>query len=179
MHKRVQKNANQVMIDIPEEGFAIMEAKDEDGYVSMMVFNTSIWKSRDNAVLKSVFGFHCSVILDYKEIDENLWPSHEEFRQMHDITEEMDKAIKFNEQHPNALFVGRIHYKGTCEMIWVVNNPDITAEYLDGIIARNEQLREFEYRIESDREWKQLDCYISGYETAERKSLQELCQEQP
>ena len=70
------------MIDIPAEGFAIMESKDKDGYAKDGY-------AKDGYARIAVFGFNCSAVLEYEEIDENLCPSQEEFRQMHDITEEL------------------------------------------------------------------------------------------
>lgn len=65
--------------------------------------------------------------------------------------------------HPNALFVARITHAGTCQMIWMLNNPDITIEYLDRVRANKEQEREFEYQIESDVEWDSIGYFLQDF----------------
>jgi hypothetical protein len=96
-------------------------------------------------------------------MDDNLWPTSEEFSVMRDYVERVDKAIKNDMNHPNALFVARITHAGTCQMIWMLNNPDITIEYLDRVIANKEQEREFEYQIESDVEWDSIGYFLQDF----------------
>ena len=128
-----------------------------------MVVNASLNEHKDDEALRKVFGYYCSVIFEYKDIDESLWPTSEEFSVMHDYVETFDKALKGDTEHPNALFVARVTQKGTCQMIWMLNNPDMAIEYMDGIISRNDQTRDFEYHIEQDTGWEEISWFLQEF----------------
>ena len=150
-------------VTIPEESFALVESTDSEGAKALMVVNASLNEHKDDAALRKVFGYYCSVIFEYKDIDESLWPTSEEFSVMHDYVETFDKALKGDTEHPNALFVARVTQKGTCQMIWMLNNPDMAIEYMDGIISRNDQTRDFEYHIEQDTGWEEISWFLQEF----------------
>ena len=159
----MEPQKEQAKIILPEESFYLAKSKDKDGQIVLMVINSSLRHRRDDAILKQVFGYYCSIVFDYEDVDDNLWPTSEEFSVMRDYVERVDKAIKNDMNHPNALFVARITHAGTCQMIWMLNNPDITIEYLDRVIANKEQEREFEYQIESDVEWDSIGYFLQDF----------------
>ena len=68
-----------------------------------------------------------------------------------------------NREEKNALFVARVTYNGVCQVVWMLNNPEIAIEYLDGIIAKGNQIREFDYSIEKDPEWKLIDFFLQDF----------------
>lgn len=151
------------LVTIPEESFAIVESTDSDGTTALMVINSSLRSHKDDTDLKQVFGYYCSVIFSYKDVDDALWPTSEEFSIMQEYVERFDKAIKGDTEHPNALFVARVTHKGTCQMIWMLNNPDIAVDYMDGIISRNDQSRDFEYHIEKDADWNEISWFLQEF----------------
>ncbi len=110
-------------------------------------------------------GYYCSVIFSYKDVDDALWPTSEEFSIMQEYVERFDKAIKGDTEHPNALFVARVTHKGTCQMIWMLNNPEIAVDYMDGIISRNDQSRDFEYHIEQDADWNEISWFLQEFKS--------------
>ena len=152
-----------VQILIPDESFYLVESTDADGAKALMVINSSLKHHKDEIPLKEVFGYYCSVIFDYNDVDDNLWPTSEEFSIMQDYVESFDKALKVNDEHPNALFVARVTHKGTCQMIWMLHNAQTAIEYLDGVIAEGNQIREFEYCIEGDPEWSCIEWLLQDF----------------
>ena len=150
-------------VTVPEESFALVESKDSEGAKALMVINTSMKDHKDNVALRQVFGYYCSVIFDYEDVDESLWPTSEEFSVMQDYTETFDKEIKGDTIHPNALFVARITHRGTCQMIWMLNDYSKAIEYMDGIISRNDQTRNFEYHIEHEVEWNEISWFLQEF----------------
>ena len=122
-----------VQILIPDESFDLVESTDSEGAKALMVINATLKQHKDDIPLKQVFNYYCSVIFDYNDVDDNLWPTPEEFSTMRDYVETFDKAIKVNDEHPNALFVARVTHKGTCQMIWMLHDAQTTIEYLDGV----------------------------------------------
>lgn len=151
------------LIQIPDESFELVESTDGEGACALMVLNASLKYHKEDVLLKKVFGFYCSVIFDYNDVDDNLWPSSEEFSIMQDYVESIDKALKVNNEHPNALFVARVTHKGTCQMIWMLHDAQTAIEYLDGVIAEGNQIREFEYSIEGDPTWSSIEWFLQDF----------------
>lgn len=83
-----------MQISIPDESFVIVESTDEEGDRSLMVINVTLKRHEDDIPLKQVFSYYCSVIFDYKDVDDNLWPTSEEFSIMQDYGKSFDKALK-------------------------------------------------------------------------------------
>ena len=160
-----KKKRETVTICIPEESLAILESPDLEGAVALMVINQALKEHQDDSDLKQVFGYYCSIIFEYLDVDDNLWPSAEEFAIMQDYVETFDKGLKGLPEHPNALFVARITHKGTCQMIWMLHNAQTAVEYLDGIIAKGNEVRQFEYHIEGDPEWKSIGWFLQDFPT--------------
>ena len=158
-----KKKRETVTICIPEESLAILESPDLEGAVALMVINQALNEHQDDSDLKQVFGYYCSIIFEYLDVDDNLWPSAEEFATMQDYVETFDKGLKGLPEHPNALFVARVTHKGTCQMIWMLHNAQTAVEYLDGIIAKGNEVRQFEYHIEGDPEWKSIGWFLHDF----------------
>lgn len=150
-------------ISIPEESFSVIESTDKEDNVMLSVVNSSLRRFKEDTTFKRVFGFYCSILFEYKDVDEFQWPSKKEFSTMQKYTENIIKGIKGDSEHPNALFVARVTYKGTCEIICMLNNPDPAIEYLDGIISKGKAKRAFEYRIEGDPEWESIGWFLQDF----------------
>ena len=152
-----------VVITIPDESYALVESPDMEGAKALMVINATLKLHKDDIPLKQVFGYYCSVIFDYNDVDDDLWPTSEEFSIMQDYVETFDKALKVNDEHPNALFVARVTHKGTCQMIWMLHDAQTAIKYLDEVISRGDQIREFEYSIEGDPEWNNIGWFLQDF----------------
>ena len=158
-----------VQVLIPDESYDLVNTSDDEGYKAVMVINATLKRHKDDTPLKQVFSYYCSVIFDYNDIDENLWPTSEEFSYMRDYVETFDKGLKINDEHPNALFVARVTHRGTCQMIWMLHDAQTAKEYLDGVISEGNQLREFEYRIENDPEWNCIEWFLQDFHSKDQQ----------
>ncbi len=152
-----------VQILIPDESFYLVEATDSEGAMALMVINATLKHHKDDIPIKQVFSYYCSIIFYFCDVDDNLWPTSEEFSTMVDYVETFDKALKVNDEHPNALFVARVTHKGTCQMIWMLHDVQTAVEYLDGVISEGNQIREFEYSIEGDPEWNCIEWFFQDF----------------
>lgn len=152
-----------VQILIPDESYNLVETTDEDGAKALMVINAALQQHKDDIAIKQVFCYYCSVIFDYQEVDDNLWPSSKEFAIMRDYVDRFDRDLKICEEHPNALFVARITHNGTCQMIWMLHDAQIAVNYLNDVISNGNQIREFDYRIESDPNWSYIDWFLQDF----------------
>ena len=66
-------------------------------------------------------------------------------------------------------FVARVTHKGTCQMIWMLHDAQTAIEYLDGVISTGNQIREFEYSIESDPEWSYIEWFLQDFPSKGRQ----------
>ena len=148
---------------IPDETLAILETDDLEGAKALMVVNRALMEHQGDSVLKRVFGYYCSIIFDYVDVDDNMWPSTDEFAIMQDYVETFNKGLKGLPEHPNALFVARVTHNGTCQMIWMLHNAQTAIEYLDKIIAEGNEVRCFEYHVEGDPEWKSIEWFLQDF----------------
>ena len=158
-----KKKQETVSLCIPDETLAILETDDLEGAKALMVVNRALKEHQDDLVLKRVFGYYCSIIFDYVDVDDNMWPSTDEFAIMQDYVETFDKGLKGLPEHPNALFVARVTHNGTCQMIWMLHNAQTAIEYLDKIIAEGNEVRCFEHHVEGDPEWKSIEWFLQDF----------------
>ena len=110
---------------------------------------------------KEVFSWHLSIIVEIQDIVENGMPSTKERKLLDDFGETLDKNIKGpDKQKPNALFLARITWNKTRELIWRVYDPDITDKYLKQIISDNSSPRSIDYRVDPDKDWKLAEWHL-------------------
>ena len=110
---------------------------------------------------KEVFSWHLSIIVEIQDIVENGMPSTKERELLDKFGETLDKNIKgADKQKPNALFLARITWNKTRELIWRVYDPEIADEYLKQIFSDNSCPRPFDYRIDPDKDWKLAEWHL-------------------
>ncbi len=148
----------EVKIVLPDDSYSIVECELE-GKPSIIVVNSGLkgFKNRD------VFGWTCTLMIEFKDLADNGMPTHEESDIVLDYVEKLDSAIKGNPDHPNALFVARETCDGQMQVYWQVNEPKLVHEYLQSIIQEKTYPREMEYRIEYDGEWKKVEWFLQDF----------------
>jgi len=103
---------------------------------------------------KVVFGWHLSVIFNFNDIADNGMPSPTEVEDVKPWEDELDKVFIGDIGKPNALFLGRVTWNGTRELMYRVFEPEPIHQYLAGIIEAKSHPRWFGYRIDPDSEWE-------------------------
>lgn len=142
---------------IPEEGFTCGTYIDDDDMPAVVIINSNLRKFK----WKKVFGWYCSVIIDFKELGENGMPTHEESDFVLDYIEKIDNDLKGDPKHPNALFIARETKKGFLHAMWQVYNPEIANKYLQDIIISKSYPREMDFVIEKDEKWEHVDWFLT------------------
>jgi len=141
---------------IPEESFRIIEFKQE-GLPGIAVINSILADFEP----KEVFEWHCSIMLQCESLIENGMPSREEVKILDEFGDYLDDKIKGdNKEKPNGLFLARITWNATRELIWRVFDPELTNDFLTYIIERKDHLRKFDYRIDPDEKWKLAEWHL-------------------
>ena len=141
-------------IVIPEEEFSLFALSSEGKPVTVML-NSALKKFKH----KKAYGWTCSLVISFKDMAEDGVPTNEEYNYVIDYVEKLDKDIKGSTGNPNALFLARIIWNGTCEVIWQIKDPEPVHQYLADIIKSNSYPRELDYRIENDKKWKKISFY--------------------
>lgn len=144
----------QKRVKIPEEKFSVVESFANEK-PAIIVVNTSLAKFKH----KKLYGWTCSLVIQYKDTAMNGMPTTEESEFVYNYIEELGKVIKGDTNQPNAVFLARITWNGTCEVIWQVKDPKKVHEYLGGIIINKTYPREMDYRIEYDKKWEKVSIY--------------------
>lgn len=142
---------------IPKDEYAVYTFKDKEGMPAVAMVNIGL-RGFDK---KEVFGWYCSMIVDFEELAENGMPTSEESTLVFDWLEEVHIGLMGDVDHPNALFVGRMSHDGSVHAVWQVNNPKQAHKYLQGLVDSKKYPRQFEFVIEPDEEWKNADFYLT------------------
>lgn len=146
----------------PKDNYALCHREDNEGMPSVIVVNLGLKDFR----WKDVFGWYCSIIVDFKEMAKNEMPTSEESKLVLDWLDEVDKGLQGDKEHPNALFIARETYHGTVHAMWQVNNPKIAHQYLQEIINNKSCPRDMDYVIEPDEKWEYVDCFFHPEQSA-------------
>lgn len=147
-----------VEVIIPENRYSLVHSS-LDNKPAVIVVNSGIREFEP----KDVFGWTCSLIMDFQDLAQNGMPTREESDIVLDYFEKLDADIRGDEIHPNALFLARITWNGTFEAIWQLHDPKIVHEYLQKIIAEKSCPREMEYRIEYHAKWENVEYYLQDF----------------
>jgi hypothetical protein len=109
---------------------------------------------------KIVFAWHLSVMLQLKDLVENGMRSKAEQKVVDNFGDVLDAIFKNAVEQPNALFLARITWNATRELIYRVHEPEPINTYLTNMIEANTSPRPFDYRMEHDPEWKLAQWHL-------------------
>lgn len=144
---------------IPDEEYSLINFKGEE-LPGVAVINSALIEFEP----KEVFSWHLSIILECNDIVDNGMPSREEEEIVYNYGILLDKLIKgSNPTQPNALFLARITWNRTRQLIWRVFDPEISNADLQKIISEKSHVRDFEYRMEHDQDWALAHWYLHSW----------------
>src|SRR4051812_22927600 len=140
---------SEVCVIFPQENWVLVDFRQNDMPGVAMV-NRGLKKLEP----KKVFQWHFSIMIQLSDMVENGMPSQAERDVVDPFGDMLDQRIKGEETKPNALFLARITWNSTRELIWRVYDPEPVDAVLKEMIAAKSQPREFDYRIDPDPDWK-------------------------
>lgn len=147
---------------IPEEEWSLLEFQQES-LPGVAMINSALRPFEP----KVVFAWHLSLTLNFEDLIDNGMPSQLEREIVDPFCDRLEREIRGKDtQKPNALFLARITWNGTRELIWRVFDPELPHFYLQKLInsAPPEYPRPFDYRMEEDPEWKLAKWHLSHNE---------------
>ena len=141
---------NEVKVTFPEEAFSTMNFKQDDLPGVGVVIS-----SLNNFAHKEIFAWHLSLVIYYDDLIENGMPSIKEREITDPFCDHLEELLKGeNANKPNGLFLGRITWNATRELVWKIYDPEITDKELKRIIETDEHPRQFDYKMEADPKWE-------------------------
>lgn len=147
-------------VEIPAEHYQILNFR-QDNLPGVAVINSALKTFEP----KVVFSWHLSIVFDLEDLIENGMPSTEEREIIDKYGDSLDDAIKGpNKAKPNALFLARITWNKTRELIWRVYDPEVAHKYLQQIISDDSSPRQFDYRIDPDDKWKLAEWHLKDWQ---------------
>lgn len=143
---------------LPEEKYQIIEFVQE-GMPGVALVNSALKEFEP----KLVFAWHCSIVISYNDVIENGMPSLREREIVDEFEVSLADRIKgVDKKKPNALFLARITWNKTRELIWRIYNPDITNQLLQKVISNKELGRSYDYRIDPDEDWTLAEWHLQN-----------------
>lgn len=144
---------------IPEEKPQLIEFIREE-LPGIAYVNTAL---RDKS-LHEVFVWHLSIVIELQDPIDNGMPSIAERELVDPFGDELAKKICGDTIKPNALFLARITWNATRELIFRVYEPEVVNDYLQTLISIRNYPRELDYRMEEDFEWDKTKFYLQAME---------------
>jgi hypothetical protein len=144
---------------IPNESYSILQFN-KNNLPGIAVVNTALRGFEP----KVVFAWHLSIILEFRQLIERGMPSQDEQDVVDTWGDELGAAIKGADiEKPNSLFLARITWNATRELIWRVYQPESVNDYLQQIIKSETFPRQFDYRMDHDPEWKMTEWHLAEH----------------
>jgi len=141
---------------IPEENYSIFNSSKDD-LPAIIILNSSLV----NFEPKEVFSWNLSIVLRFNELSDNGMPTKNETDLIESFEKNLDEKLKINTKKPNALFLARITWNGTREYLYRIHDPKMANKYLQNIIDKKIYPRDFEFRMEDDKEWEQNEYFLN------------------
>jgi len=112
---------------------------------------------------KVVFAWHLSLMIEFQSLADNGMPSTAEQEVVDSFGDTLDTIFKgVDPDKPNALFLARITWNRTRELIYRVYEPEPCHQYLTRMINEQSSPRAFDYRIDNDPEWKLAEWHLNA-----------------
>lgn len=148
---------------IPEESYSIIEFQQDD-LPGIAAINIAL---RDFEP-KPVFAWHLSLMLQLDDLIDNGMPSQAECEIVDRFGDTLDAAIKGKDTaKPNALFLARITWNASRELIWRVFDPELANHYLQSLIddVPIVRPRPFDFRMDDDPDWELTKWHLADTST--------------
>lgn len=145
---------------IPTENYELLDFNHEE-LPGVAVVNSALRTFEP----KAVFDSHLSITLQLEELVDNGMPSRKEQLIIDEYGDFLDLNLKGPDKaKPNALFLARITWNKTRELVWRVYDAEIAHKFLRQIIIEKSSPREFEYQMSPDPNWNLAVWHLENRE---------------
>jgi hypothetical protein len=110
---------------------------------------------------KIVFAWHLSIMIDLQDVNDFKLPEESEKIVLSDFELFLsDLVLGSDPNRPNGIFLARIDWNSTRELIWRVYEANAVNQSLQQIIGTGIPPRPFDYRIDNDPTWKLAEWHL-------------------
>ncbi len=142
-------------VQIPDEFFSIFKFIQGDR-LGVAAINTALRGFEK----KNVFGWHLSIMLHFNEVKENGLPYIIDHKKVENFESQLGLRLNSDRQKPNALFLGRITWNKSAELIWRIHNAEETNTLIQEILKDKSYPFPFDYRIDPDIDWNLAEWHL-------------------
>ena len=135
-------------IRIPKDVWHMVHFKQND-LPGIAMVNASL----KQAGLHPIFRWHLSLVIEFADLIENGMPSRAERDIVEPFCDELEAIICGDKKKPDALFLARITWDATRELIWRVYDPEPANAILQNYMDRGLHSRHMNYKMEDDPKW--------------------------
>ena len=134
-----------VSITIPTESYELIELKGNN-LPAICLVNKSLVKFEH----QDIFPWFCTLTLDLKDLDSKDMPTDSEKEVLNAFFNKLDAELK---KDHNGLFVARVTWNKTQQLVWRLHDPVLADDFIQGIIESEDHPRSFDYAINNDPTW--------------------------
>jgi hypothetical protein len=146
----------ELKVKIPEEEFIVIKFE-QDEHVGIASINIGLKEFGQ----KIVFAWHLSIMIQLDEMLNNGMPTQTEFDLVDRFESRLSNIFNVDDNKPNALYLARVTWNKTIELIWRIYEPEDVNKDLSMIIANKEFNRSFDYRIDMDKDWELAEWHLT------------------
>ena len=112
---------------------------------------------------KQAFAWHFSVMIKCEIFDEAGIATADERAVLSEFERYLSRlALGKDTEKPNAVFLARIDWNKSRELIWRVYDPEQVDKPLREILGTEVPPREFDYRLDPDPDWTLSQWHLNG-----------------
>ena len=149
--------SNEVQVVLPDERYTLIEyeldAKSPVATVNAALIDFSH---------REIFRWHLSIIVSLGDVDEGGMPSASEREVVDPFGDELDEKLKAPPELPNALFLARMTWNGSRQLLYRLYDPERANEVLKTMVEAGSHPRSLDYRIEDDPEWRHAKWFLDA-----------------
>jgi hypothetical protein len=154
------ENSGKIQIQLPQEAYELIELQGS-GLSAICLVNKGLLEFQRNQKNKAVFGWQLRITVDLKQYAPNGLATDSERKILDAFFQQMDAPIKGNH---NALWLGRVTWNKTQELIWRVHNPQVANDIIMDLIETEKHERPFDYSIDPDEKWEKAAWLLDPLE---------------
>ncbi|MEM6297125.1 MAG: DUF695 domain-containing protein [Bacteroidota bacterium] len=109
---------------------------------------------------KFLFTWQLSLLLELKTTQDDGQPTSEDQKEISRYEKWLDEQLNPDDDRPNALFLSRVTWNKTVELVWRIHNPEEANEILQDIIEEKDYPFPFDYQIDPDEDWELADWHL-------------------
>lgn len=149
----------EVRVQIPSVSLVGITFRQQD-VMGCGVLNVSL-KSLNE---REVFRWHLSLMIEASDDSEDS-AKRLDASVASGFGEVLTELMTADSDTPNALFVGRLTWRGTCELIYRVHDPEVANDTLSMLVDAKDIPWPFTYRMDDDPSWALAAWHLAAMDT--------------